>query len=364
MKQRSFASDNYSGCLPEMIEEITKVNQGHMKAYGYDNITEQAIKQFKKELNHDVDVNFVFNGTGANVLGLSCATQSFDAVLCASSSHLIMHESTAPETFTNCRLIPLQTDNDGKLEIEIIKKAIFGKGDEHCPQIKVLSIAQPTEYGTVYTLKELLEIGKLLKENDVIFHIDGARFFNAIDYLQCTLSEMTTDVGVDIMSIGGTKIGLIYGEAVVCFNKKISRDIKYRHKQSMQLSSKTRFISAQFNRLLKDKLWQKSANQSNKLAQKLVEGIKPLSEVKITRSVQVNSVFAIIPKKWNDALLKLSSFYVWDEYTNEVRWMCSFDTEEVDVDNFIELIGKLNELETLESSKSTMLKNEQEILTM
>lgn len=346
MKKRSFASDNYGGVLPEMLEAIWNVNKMHVKAYGHDEITIDAKDQFKKVFDSDVDVSFVFNGTGANVLSLSLFTNSFNAILCADSSHLYMDESTAPESFTGCRLMPLKTNNDGKIDIETIKKSIIRRGDEHFAQIKVLSIAQPTEYGTVYSLEELTEIGKLLKEEHIIFHMDGARLFNAAIHLNCSLSEMTKDVGVDVLSVGGTKIGMMFGEAVVCFNKSGSDNLKYKHKQSMQLPSKMRFISAQFYQLLKDKVWVKSATHSNKMAIRLYNGIKHLSNIEITRTVQANSVFAAIPVEWNDALLNLSPFYIWDEHTNEVRWMCAFDTEEKDIDAFIELIKKLNQQHT------------------
>ena len=191
MNKNSFASDNYAGCLPEMLEEIESANKKHAPSYGNDEITEQAIEQFKIAFDKDIVVRFVFNGTGANVLSMSCITQSFNAILCASSSHLFVDESTAPETFTNCRLVPLQPNSDGKLELETIRKSIIRKGDEHHPQIKALSITQPTENGTVYSLEELAAIGKLLQENDMYFHIDGARLFNAVAHLNCTLAEMT-----------------------------------------------------------------------------------------------------------------------------------------------------------------------------
>ena len=343
MNKNSFASDNYGGALPEMIEAIHKVNKMHVKSYGYDKITLDAKKHFQKSFDSSLDIRFVFNGTGANVLGLSICTNSFNAILCAESSHLYVDESTAPESFTGCRLMPLVTNKDGKIEVETIKNALIRKGDEHFPQIKVVSIAQPTEYGTVYSLKELSEIGLLLKENNIIFHMDGARLFNAVVHLECSLSEMTKDIGVDVLSVGGTKIGMLFGEAVVCFNNSLSTNIKYKHKQSMQLPSKMRFISTQFYHLLKEKLWEKSALHSNKMAKKLFDEIKKISTIKITRTVQANSVFAIIPTEWNNSLLELTPFYVWDEHTNEVRWMCSFDTEEKDIEEFIALIRKLNQ---------------------
>jgi threonine aldolase len=253
MKKRGLASDNYAGALPEMIEAIEECNKEHARSYGYDTITKKAVNEFKKTFGPGIDVSFVFNGTGANVLGLSCATQSFNGILCADTSHLYVDESTAPEVFTGCKFFPLKTNAEGKIEPDTIKKAVIRKGDEHHPQINVLSITQPTEYGTVYTLEELSQIGKILKEMDMIFHMDGARLYNAALSLNCTFQQMTKGVGVDILSLGGTKIGLLFGEAIVFFDKKLSGNLKYKQKQSMQLPSKMRFISAQFLRLLKDK---------------------------------------------------------------------------------------------------------------
>jgi threonine aldolase len=340
--KKGLASDNYAGVLPEMLEAIIEASGLHAKSYGYDDFTEKAKQEFVKHFGNNIEVTFVFNGTGANVLGISCATESFNSILCADSSHLYVDESTAPEIFTSCRLVPLATNREGKIEIETIKKAIIRKGDEHFPQVKVFSIAQPTEYGTVYTKEELLAINKILKEHDIVFHIDGARLFNAAVNLKCSLKEMTQDVGVDILSVGGTKIGMLFGEAIVFFDKRYSQNLRFRQKQSMQLPSKMRFISAQFHRLLRDEVWVKSATHANEMANRLFEGIKDIQKIRITKPVQANSVFAVIPVEWNELLQDKASFHVWNENTNEVRWMCAFDTEEKDIDEFISLIRNLD----------------------
>jgi len=342
--KKGLASDNYAGVLPEMLEAIAEANRFHAKSYGYDDFTEKAKQEFVKHFGSDVEVTFVFNGTGANLLGIGCATESFNSILCADTSHLYVDESTAPETFTGCRLTPLATNGEGKVEIETIKNSIIRKDDEHYPQAKVFSIAQPTEYGTVYTREELLAIGQLLKESDLVFHMDGARLFNAAVSLNCSLKEITRDVGVDILSVGGTKIGLLFGEAVVFFDKKHSQNLRYRQKQSMQLPSKMRFISAQFYRLLRDEIWLKSATHANKMANRVFEGVKDIQKINITKMVQANSVFAIIPAEWNKLLQDLMPFHIWNEKTNEVRWMCAFDTEEKDIDEFISLIRKLDNI--------------------
>jgi threonine aldolase len=340
--KKGLASDNYAGVLPEMLEAIVDASQSHAKSYGYDEFTEKAKQEFAKYFGKDIEVTFVFNGTGANVLGIGCATHSFNSILCADTSHLYVDESTAPEMFTGCRIIPLATNADGKIEIETIRKSIVRKGDEHYPQIKVFSIAQTTEYGTVYTKEELIVIGKILKEHDIVFHMDGARLFNAAVSLDCSLKEITNDVGIDILSVGGTKIGLLFGEAVVFFDKKYSENLRYRQKQSMQLPSKMRFISAQFHRLLRDEIWIKSAMHANRMALRLYEGIKNFQKIKITRTVEANAVFAIIPVEWNKVLQANAPFHIWNENTNEVRWMCAFDTEESEIDEFISLIHKLD----------------------
>jgi threonine aldolase len=343
MKKRGLASDNYAGTFPEIIEAIEECNKEHARSYGYDSITEEAFMEFEKIFGPEIKVSFVFNGTGANVLGISCVTQSHNGVLCADQSHLYVDESTAPEVFTGCKYFPLKTNSEGKIEPETIRKAVTRRGDEHHPQINTCSITQPTEYGTVYTLKELSEIGRTLKDLDIIFHMDGARLYNAALTLNCSFQEMTRDVGVDILSFGGTKIGLLFGEAIIFFDKNLSKNLKYKQKQTMQLPSKMRFISAQFLRLLKDELWKKSASHSNKMAQRLYNGVKDIPQLKITRPVHSNVVFAIIPTEWNTSLIDHTPFYVWREQSNEVRWMCSFDTTEKDIDDFVNQIKKLAE---------------------
>jgi threonine aldolase len=328
--------------LPEILEAIGQANQAHRQSYGNDVLTAQAKATFEAHFGEDIEVAFVFNGTGANVLGISCVTQSFNAVLCADIAHLFVDESTAPETFANCKLIPLPTNAEGKLDVATIEKAIIRKGDPHFAQIKVLSISQPTEYGTVYSLEELTAIGKLLKAHDIVFHIDGARIFNAVASLGCSLRAMTKDVGADIVSVGGTKVGLLFGEAVVFFQREHAQYLRYKHKQSMQLASKTRFIAVQFEALLQQKLWHKSATHANSMAQKLYNGLRNLPAVQITKPVQANAVFAILPTAWHEKLQEVLPFYVWNERTQEVRLMCSFDTTAGEIDNFVSVAQSLS----------------------
>lgn len=338
---KSFASDNYAGVLPEVMEALQKANAEHARSYGNDLISQRVKNLFNEVFGTEVSVCFVFNGTGANVLSISLMTQSFNSVLCADTSHIYVDESTAPENFTGCRFIPLKTNDLGKIEPETIQQSIIRTGDEHHPQIRAFSLAQTTEYGTVYTLNELKEISKVLKNNGLYFHIDGARLFNAVESLGCSLQEMITEVGVDILSLGGTKAGMMFGEAVVIFNSKLAQYQRFRHKQSMQLASKTRFISAQFEALLSQDTWRKSAAHSNLMARYLYEKVLKFPQIQVTKPVDANAIFAILPTHWIQPLQEVSPFYVWNEQTNEVRWMCSFDTEKADIDRFVEKIEDL-----------------------
>ena len=341
-KVKTLASDNYAGALPEIIQSIVEANAGHAGSYGGDNFTRGSLALFRRHFGDVAAVRFVFNGTGANVLSLSTAVEPFSSILCADCSHMYVDESTSPESFTGCRLIPLETNTDGKIEIEAIKKRIIRIGDEHHPQVRVLSITQPTEYGTLYSLKEIRAISDLLKKHHMYLHMDGARIFNAVAALDCTLKEMTSEAGVDIVSVGGTKIGMLFGEAVVAFNPDLVDNLKFRHKRSMQLASKNRFIACQFEALLKDKLWYGYAKKANDMAALLYESIKTIPGITVTKPVQANAVFATIPRPWTEKLQNHMFFYVWDELTNEVRLMCAFDTDENDIEEFVKAIKALD----------------------
>lgn len=338
---KSFASDNYAGVLPEVMDALQRANVEHDRSYGADAITARATLLFREVFGTDVDVHFVFNGTGANVLSMSACTQSFNSVLCAETSHMYWDESTAPENFTGCRFVPVEIDRQGKLTPETISSKLIRKGDMHFAQPSVVTVTQSTEYATVYTLEELSAIGKLTKEKDLYYHMDGARFFNAVAALGCSVKEMSTDVGLDILSLGGTKAGMMYGEAVVVFNPKLKEYMNYKHKQSMQLASKTRFISAQFEALLQYDLWKSYASHANNMATLLSASIKDIEGVKITKPVSANGIFAIHPEGWNEQMWAAFPYYVWDEHTNEVRIMCSWDTTEAEV---VAFANKMREL--------------------
>ncbi len=339
---KGFASDNYAGVLPEVMQAIAAANEEHMTSYGADPISERTRKLFCEVFEADVDVYFVFNGTGANVLSLSSATQSFNSVICADTSHIYCDESSAPETFTGCRFFPISSNKEGKLTTDALAQRMIRKGDLHYAQSKILSITQSTEYATVYTQEEISELGKFAKANDLYFHMDGARFINAAAALGTNYRSITKGAGVDILSFGGTKAGMMFGEAVVVFNKELSKHLSYKHKQSMQLASKNRFIAAQFEALLSNDIGLQYAQHANKMAQLLYNSIKDINGVTVTKPVQANGVFAIHPESWNEKMWGKYPYYVWDEHTNEVRLMCSWDTTEEEVKSFATYMKELS----------------------
>lgn len=338
---KSFASDNYAGVLPEVMEALSRANSDHARSYGADEITRRTISLFREVFETDVDVFFVFNGTGANILSISSATQSCNSVLCADTSHIYNDESSAPETFTGCRFFPLKANELGKLSPEIISERLIRKGDVHYPQTALLSLTQATEYGTVYTQPEIAEIAAKAHEHGLYLHIDGSRFFNAAASLGCGLSDISSLAGADILSLGGTKAGMMFGEAVVVFNKDLARQIAFKHKQVIQLASKTRFIAAQFEAMLQNDLWRKTAAHANRMASLLQRKLSGFAHVSITRPVQANAVFAEIPRAWYEPLQEHFPFYVWKDSTHEVRLMCAWDTTEADIDCFAAAIAAL-----------------------
>jgi threonine aldolase len=339
MIKRSFASDNNAGVHPEVIEAIRAANEGHVIAYGDDAFTARAVKLFQKHFGRDVAVYFVFGGTGANVLGLKAITKSHQAVICAETAHVNVDECGAPENFTGCKLLTVSTP-DGKLRIEQIKPLLHGIGVEHHVQPAVITISQATEMGTIYTKKELKALARFAHDHGMLLHVDGARLSNAAVSLDASLKEITADVGVDVLSFGGTKNGMLYGEAVVFFNPKLAADFKYIRKQGMQLSSKMRFIAAQFEAMLSGNLWRRGPEHANRMAKLLAYELVKLPQIKLTQPVESNGVFAVIPKEYIPALQKKYFFYVWNEEISEVRLMASFDTREEDVREFVEFVKR------------------------
>ncbi|MCK5169397.1 MAG: low specificity L-threonine aldolase [Bacteroidales bacterium] len=335
--KRGFASDNNSGVHSEIMKAIIEANEGHTIAYGDDIYTDRAKAKFYEHFGNDIDIYFVFIGTAANVLGLNAATRSWNSIICAETSHGYEDECGAPEKFNGFKLLSLETPN-GKLTVDLIQKHMRGFDFEHHSQPKIISITQATELGTVYTANEIKILVDFAHKNKMYLHMDGARIANAAVALNMGFKEFTKDLGVDILSFGGTKNGMMYGEAILFLNKELGQDFKYIRKQGMQLASKMRFISAQFERYLSDNLWYENAKHSNRMAKLLASKIKDIPQIKITQKVEANGVFAIVPKEIIPELKEEFFFYDWDEARNEVRWMTSFDTQEEDIINFVDLI--------------------------
>jgi threonine aldolase len=337
---RSFASDNNAGVHPQIMEAIAAANDGHVVAYGDDSYTARAVKLFRRELGKDAEVFFVFGGTGANVLGLKAATESYHAIICAQTAHINVDECGAPEKFTGCKLIAIASA-DGKITVDQIKPLLHEVGFEHHVQPRVISVSQATEMGTVYTPRELQTLADFAHDHDMLLHVDGARIANAAASLNVKLKALTRDAGVDILSFGGAKNGMMYGEAVVFFNRALAKDFKYTRKQGTHLPSKMRFISAQFEALLSNDLWRDNATHANRMAQVLARELALVPRITITQKVESNGVFAIVPKRYVPLLQQQYFFYVWNEEISEVRLMTSFDTTEEDIATFVGLVKKI-----------------------
>lgn len=338
--KRGFGSDNHSGISPEVLQAIANANVEHALAYGDDEYCARVEKLFKEHFGPQTKAYFVFNGTGANVLNIDIMCRSHHAVVCADSAHINVDECGAPQRIVGCKLLTVPTP-DGKLTPELVKTQLHGFGFEHHSQPKAISIAQSTELGTLYTLDEIRALANLAHEYNMYLHMDGARLANAAVALNCTFKEMTTDCGVDCLSFGGTKNGLMMGESVVLLNPLLDDDVKYRRKQMSQLCSKMRFVAVQFEAYLQGDLWRRNAEHSNRMAKLLYEGLKDVPQVKVMYPVQVNSVFAQLPHDAWHQLLNDYFFYDWDESNDVVRWMCSFDTTEEDITHFVDAIKKV-----------------------
>jgi len=334
---RSFASDNNSGAHPLILQAITQANIDHEVGYGDDHYTVEAIEEFKKILGKEIEVFFVFGGTGANVLSIKALTNPFNAVICAETSHINVDECGAPENFTGCKLIPLKTSN-GKINPQMILPKLHVLGDQHHAQPRVISISQCTEVGTIYSPAEIKDLADFAHKHSMFLHIDGARIANAVAALNCDMRTMISDTGADVISFGGTKNGMIFGEAIVFINRELANNMKFIRKQGMQLFSKMRYISAQFSTYLRNDLYLENANNANQMCKYFYEKIKMIPAIKITQKVETNAIFAIIPRELNEKLLQKSFFYVWNEEINEVRWMTSFDTNKQDIDDFVKYL--------------------------
>lgn len=342
---RGFASDNYSGIHPEVLAAIEAANGGHQVAYGEDDYTARLQQVFAAHLGDGVEVFPVFNGTGANVTGLQSMLPRWGAVVAASTAHINVDEGGAPERVAGIKILHVPTD-DGKLTPELIDREAWGWGDEHRAQPLVVSITQSTELGTLYTPDEIRAIADHAHARGMRLHLDGARAANAAASLDLPLRAFTRDAGVDVMSFGGTKNGAMLGEAIVVLDPAASDGLIYLRKLNMQLASKMRFVSAQLIALLEGDLWLRNARHANAMAQRLRAGVEAgladgsIRGVGFTQPTQANGVFATLPDGVADRLRSSFRFYDWDASRNEVRWMCSFDTTEADIDAFIEAIRR------------------------
>ncbi|WP_433665280.1 threonine aldolase family protein [Nocardia sp. CA-128927] len=335
---RGFASDNNAGVHPEVLAALALANGGHQTAYGGDDYTAHLRDVFVQHFGERATAYPVFNGTGANVVALQALLPRWGAVIAADSAHINMDECGAPEKLAGIKIHTVATP-DGKLTPDLVDRQAYGWGDEHRAQPLAVSITQSTELGTVYTPEEIRAICEHAHERGMLVHVDGSRLANAAASLGVPLRDFTTDAGVDVLSFGGTKNGLLLGECVVVLDPDAVRDIVYLRKMSMQLASKMRFVSVQFEALLGGDLWLRSAAHANAMAERLEAAVGGIDGVRLVRPVQANAVFAILPRQVTERLQKRYRFYVWDEHTGEVRWMCAFDTTEDDIDGFAEAIA-------------------------
>ncbi|MFG2906998.1 threonine aldolase family protein [Kitasatospora sp. NPDC048286] len=330
---RGFASDNYAGVHPEILAAIALANGGHQVAYGEDDYTEHLQEVFRRHFGEKAEAYPVFNGTGANVVALQSLLPRWGAVVCAETAHIHVDEGGAPEKMGGIKLLTVPTP-DGKLTPELLDQQAWGFGDEHRAQPLAVSITQSTELGTLYTADEIRAITEHAHQLGMLVHVDGSRLANAAASLDLPLRAFTTDVGVDVLSFGGTKNGLLFGEVVVVLNPERVRNIKYLRKTSMQLASKMRFVSVQFEALLSGDLYLRNAGHANAMARRLEAAVRKIDGVEVVRPVQANAVYAILPREVSERLQKRYRFYFWNEHTGEVRWMCAFDTTEADIDAF------------------------------
>jgi threonine aldolase len=333
-RRKSFGSDNHAGAHPEVLRAMADASSGDSLPYGADEWTLRATEELKATFGAS-DALFVFNGTAANVLGVSLLLKPYEAVICAESSHLNVDECGAAERILGNKLLPIRTE-DGKLTPELVKSRLTGRGDEHRAQPKVVEIAQVTELGTCYSLDEIGRLSEVCRAEDLYLYVDGARLANAAAYLDCELGDLAANV--DAFSFGGTKNGAVAAEAVVLMRDELAPSAPYHRKQQMQLGSKMRFTAAQFSALLTDKLWLRNAEQANAMAARLATGVADIPGVKLRYPVQSNAVFATLSPEHTAELQRDGAFYTWDEAENLVRWMTAFDTTEEHVDSFVATI--------------------------
>jgi threonine aldolase len=340
---RGFASDNHAGAHPEVMDAILQANVGHVESYGADPYSARFQQTVRDIFGVQAEAFPVFNGTGANVISLGAMLPRWGAVVCTETAHINVDEGGAPEYVDGIKLLTCQAP-DGKLTSEMITSHLDVQGDPHSAQPLAVSVAQSTELGTTYTVDELLRLSQTAHDHGMLFHIDGSRLANAAAFLGCSLREISTDVGADILSLGGTKNGLLGAEAVVVLNPARFQGLEFLRKSHMQLASKMRFLTAQLNAMYGTDLWLRSAQHANAMAARLRAGIDEItatvsSKVAATQATQANGVFVTLPPHTAEAARQSFHFYDWPHGVHEVRLMCSFDTTPEDVDGLLRAIG-------------------------
>lgn len=328
-----FGSDNQAPAHPAVLEALAQANLGHTTSYGDDPWTARAQELFREHFGRAARAYPVFNGTGANVLALSALLQPQQAVLCARHAHVDVDEGGAPERFGGFKLVPLATEQ-GKLAPAAILGELGSLGDPHRVQPRVVTVSNTTELGTVYTPAELARLAETAHAHGLLLHVDGARICNAAAALDVPLAELSTRAGVDVLSFGGTKNGLLGAEAVVFLRAELGADFLYLRKQGMQLASKQRYLSAQLVALLEGGLWRENAAHANTMARRLAAALEGARGLEFAQPVEANALFVRLRKPAIAALLERWRFLVWDEPSGLVRWMCSWNTRAEDVDAF------------------------------
>ena len=331
-RRKSFGSDNHTGAHPAVLRAIMEANSGDAVAYGADEWTERVTGQLCEAFQADGGAFLVLNGSGANVLGLSALLRRHEAVICAASAHINTDECGAPERLVGTKLLALPTA-DGKLTPELIAGQLGVRGDDHFAQPGVVAVTQSTELGTCYTLAELQKIADFCRASDLRVFLDGARLANAVAHLDCSLAELAECA--DVLTFGGTKNGAVGAEALIVMGGSLAADVPYLRKQVTQLTSKMRFVAAQFGALMQDDLWRGNAAHANAMARRLADGLRDVNGVEIVYPVQANAVFARLAPRHVAALRRRWTFHVWDESASVVRWMTAFDTSAADVDAFL-----------------------------
>ncbi len=334
MNRPNFSSDNHAGAHPAVLEALVEANRGAAPAYGDDPWTARATARIRDLVQADAEVFFVYGGTGANVLGLQAMTRPHHAIICADSAHIAVDECGAPERFTGCKLITVPTP-EGKLTPDMLRRVARTEPSQHWSLPRVVSVSQQTECGTLYTVEELTALADQVHGEGWLLHLDGARLANAAAALDCSLAALTSGAGVDVFSFGGTKNGLLFGEAVVFLRTDLAREFAHVRKQGMQLASKMRFISAQFEALLRDDLWRRNAEHANTMAARLEQGIAGCEQLRLKWTRQGNALFPLLTPEAMEALQRDFVFEAWNPAESLARWMASWSTSPEEVDRFV-----------------------------